>query len=111
MLWFLGGVLVLSVAFLFVTTLFKQLKLEADYESRAFHGRLVGLQYTGRDQYVLTIKQDNGDTLSYPLHITWFIKENNIQVNDSLSKGSDTYAMRFYKKQNGVYVSFVVCMV
>ena len=107
-LWTLGVALVLLIAYFLGTTLFKQFRQEADYESRQFHGRLIGLEDVGRGQYLLTIKQEHGDTLAYYLPIKWFIKKNNIQTNDSVSKGQNAYAMRFFKKQNGEYVNCCV---
>src|SRR5579872_5152282 len=91
-MWTLGGALILLITSFLGMSLFKQFRQEADYESREFHGRLLDLRDVGRGEYLLVIHQDRGDTLSYFLHVKQFIEENNIQANDSVSKGPNTYA-------------------
>lgn len=107
-LWILGGSLGLCLILMCGISLFRQWRQELDFEQRPIHGRLKLLKDIGRGDYLLTIEQENGDTLTYDLPISWFIEENNIQPNDSISKGSNSYATRFYKKQSGKYLSCCV---
>lgn len=84
-----------------------------EIESKANLKRIVGEEVNGiiqeseennRGFKSFTIRDNHTKSKrKLNLHITWFYEENNIQVNDSVSKTANSKIITFYKLKNGVY--------
>jgi hypothetical protein len=79
-------------------------KREDDLIKREISGVLIKVKDLNRGSYSILIKENKtGTELEYDLHMSRFIKENNIQVNDSISKEGGSHTLNFFKKKNGIY--------
>ena len=100
----LGSVIVLFFLGWTVISFVKGETQTRDFIEREIGGILVGLDNSGKGEYNLTIRQHKTrQEIKYYLFLSPFIEENNIQVNDSISKVANGHTINFYKKQNGTY--------
>jgi hypothetical protein len=80
---------------------------ENDLIKREISGILVTVKDLQHGDYTIRIKQHNtGKEMEYYLQISRFIKENNIQVNDSISKEANSHTLNFYRKKDGIYEKY-----
>jgi hypothetical protein len=100
-----GGFFFVSlVAYLIINTM-EARKKEVEFINREMSGVLNGVKDLSRGTYTLIIRQHQTNRIfEYDLNIGKFIKENDIKVNDSLSKASNNGVITFYKKNGrGIY--------
>ena len=77
---------------------------EGEFVRTEVNGVIVKLRNDGRDEYTLYIKEGRKrDTSEYILIIGRFIKENHIQVMDSISKAANNHRVYFFRKNEGLY--------
>lgn len=104
------GLVSIVIAFLIYWTISSFVNRETqtnDFIKKEVGGLLVNIKDEGKGEYTLTIKQHKtGEILEYYLFLSPFIKKNNIQINDSISKDANEHTIKFYKKKNG---SFYKC--
>lgn len=78
---------------------------EREYIKRELSGPLIKLQDIQHGQFYLYIADyKTKDTVRYALRISKFLRENNIQKGDSISKEAESHTTWFYKKEKGSYV-------
>ena len=83
---------------------FEFFQQEQAFIEKEIHGVIIKISDSQRGEYSLQIKESaTGSLVQYSLSISDFLKENNIQINDSLSKGPNSHDVLFYKHQNGSY--------
>jgi hypothetical protein len=100
----LGTIIVAFFLYWVITSLVKRESQTNDFIEREIGGILENVKYDGRAEYSLTIRQHKtGEKLKYYLFLSPFIKENNIQTNDSISKEANGHTINFYKKKNGTF--------
>jgi hypothetical protein len=77
---------------------------EGEFVKNEVNGIIVKLQNDGRDEYTLYIKEaKKRDTSEYSLTMGRFMKENHIQVMDSISKAANDHRIYFFRKKEGLY--------
>jgi hypothetical protein len=77
---------------------------EKDFIKRELSGPLVKLEDIHHDQFYLYIRDNKThNVVRYALYISKFIRENNIQVGDSISKEAGDHTIWFYKKKDGIF--------
>src|SRR5687767_8415090 len=103
----LTGLIAIGLIALFSWIIFSAIdraEQEDDLIKREISGILITVKDLQRGNYILRIKQhETGEELEYHLQISRFMKENNIQVNDSISKDANSHTLNFFKKKHGIY--------
>ena len=85
----------------------KAKQAERDFIGRNLTGKIIGLKDRFRGNYKLTIEEYQAKKMfEYTLQISWFVKENNISIGDSINKSSHG-TTKFYKK--GMQGHFEYC--
>lgn len=76
----------------------------ADFLKREINGVLIKIEDITHGEYTLTIRQnETNEILEYYLYISKFVRDNNIQELDSISKPANAHTIDFYKKRDGKY--------
>lgn len=102
-------VLVIILFLVLFISLIIQSRLQFDRQENEFvknkmNEILVEVKDLGRGNCSFKIREHHTkNILAYKLSISWFIKKNDIQVNDSISKDENDNNIIFYKKKNGIF--------
>lgn len=79
-------------------------KMVSDFTARQINGTITFSSEKGRGFYLLEINDKVSDTdLKFSVPKSWFFKENNIQVGDSVSKEANSKKMTFFKNSDGSF--------
>lgn len=79
-------------------------KMCDDFTERRFNGLVVKSIAEGRGFYLIEINDEISDsTLQYTVPKSWFFKNNDIKIGDSVCKKVDSRIMTFYKRKSNVY--------
>jgi len=49
-------------------------------------------------------ENETGDTLRFALRLSYFLREHDVQVGDSISKIANSNIVWFYRKRNGEFL-------
>jgi hypothetical protein len=83
---------------------YKFAKMVQDFTEREFRGIVIISSEQHRGFHFIKIKDYVSDsTLEYSVPGSWFFKENNIRIGDSVSKEINNKTMTFYKLKNGFF--------
>jgi hypothetical protein len=79
-------------------------ELEIIYHD-SFNGKIIRSEKSTRGfQYFDVLDNETGRIDSFFLHADYFFEENNIKINDSVSKMPESRVITFFKETNGKYV-------
>jgi len=99
------GLLALASIYLYDRKQISDYELELKtLKSKEINGIILDNGHPNRGYSNFTVNDAiSNSKLFYTLAITWFYEENNIQVNDSVSKTANSKIITFYKLKNSVY--------
>ena len=98
------GVFVLAMIVWGLISAFRRDSQAADFVKREIHGVLIKIHNNSHGECTITIRQHGAnEILEYYLFISKFVRENNIQVLDSISKSANGHTVYFFKKKQGKY--------
>lgn len=98
------GLIFLAMIIWVFVSVYKRDSQSADFIKREIHGVLTKIHDDTHGEYTITIRQHGtNEILEYYLFISKFVRENNIQVLDSISKPANGHTIDFYKKKDGKF--------
>jgi hypothetical protein len=87
-----------------IVSLYKRDRQAADFIRREINGVLIKVRDDHHGEYTIAIRQSGSNQiLEYYLFISSFVRNNNIQESDSISKLANGHTINFYKKKNGKF--------
>ena len=103
-LFIICGLLVTLIIYSYYSTMIKFENMENAIIKAEINGLLINVKNVNKGNYYIEIK-DSKTKIVYPcdLPLASFVSENNIQLNDSISKEAKNDSLTFYRKVENKY--------